>query len=478
MATFTILEPMSTGDVIDRAVRIYRRNFSVLIRIVSIPCLIGYIASLMFWFGYSRIFNEVAVTGSTETPGLAILLILAGGVGYLVWVMVLLTTFAGLSRVVGDHVMLDEPITFRKFLSAVRGRLGNIVVMALLLFAIVIGLYILLSMIMLALVMIVGVIVGLTAAAGLPPWAFAVSVGMVVIVSVAGGIIALLFVLARVIFLPQVVMVEGQPPGQAIGRAIKLGSGNWYRVGAIILFAYFVELSLLAALTLPVLAVLYLAGMLDGQFLVGPAWNIFYAAFSQIAYLLTLPIWIVSFTLLYFDSRVRKEAYDIELLAREVSPGFVWQPVVQPAPFGYQMAVMPTPGRQYIQTSPLGLAGYVPNRPPVAAPPAASQVPPYPQGPSQWPPQPPQSPAGAQQPGWAQPPTLPQPQLRAEAPIAPAENGGLEQANQTTTPTPADDTAITPNVTVSAPGWAQFCKTCGDTLIKNAQFCIRCGSKV
>jgi hypothetical protein len=127
-----------------------------------------------------------------------------------------------------------------------------------------------------------------------------------------------------------------------------------------------VELSLLAALTLPVMAILYLTGVMDAEFLVSPAWNVFYAAFGQISNLLTLPIWIISFTLLYFDSRVRKEAYDIELLAREVSPGFTWQPVVQPAPFGYQMPVMAT-GRTYVQTSPLGLAGYVPSLQPTGS---------------------------------------------------------------------------------------------------------------
>ena len=76
--------------------------------------------------------------------------------------------------------------------------------------------------------------------------------------------------------------------------------------------------------------------------------------------MLSLPIWIVSFTLLYFDSRVRKEAYDLDLIAREINPGFVWLPAVQPSAFGYQMPAQFDPGRAYFQTSPLGLAGYRP----------------------------------------------------------------------------------------------------------------------
>ncbi|HSE38440.1 MAG TPA: hypothetical protein VLG74_14140, partial [Blastocatellia bacterium] len=92
----------------------------------------------------------------------------------------------------------------------------------------------------------------------------------------------------------------------------------------------------------------------------GPIWSILYTSFGQISNLLSLPIWIVSFTLLYFDSRVRKEAYDLDLIAREINPGFVWQPAMRPSAFGYQIPPRLDPGREYVQTSPLGLAGYRP----------------------------------------------------------------------------------------------------------------------
>jgi hypothetical protein len=143
---------------------------------------------------------------------------------------------------------------------------------------------------------------------------------------------------------------------------MELGKGNWYRVGGIVLFTYFVSLSLLSALTLPVLAGLYFTGFLTAEFMVSPTWNILYTSFSQLSNLLCLPIWIISYTLLYFDSRVRKEAYDLELLAREVNPGFYWQPQRQTTVMGYQVPYAPGAGRQYVQTSPLGLAGWQPRQ--------------------------------------------------------------------------------------------------------------------
>jgi hypothetical protein len=107
---------------------------------------------------------------------------------------------------------------------------------------------------------------------------------------------------------------------------------------------------------------------LTAEFFASPTWSILYTSFGQVSNLLSLPIWIVSFTLLYFDSRVRKEAYDLDLIAREINPGFYWQPTAQPAPFAYQSHPQSVSVRTPVQTSPLGLAGYRPPPPQTKAP--------------------------------------------------------------------------------------------------------------
>ncbi|MCI0485141.1 MAG: hypothetical protein L0229_00800 [Blastocatellia bacterium] len=366
MTTFTIIEPMSTGDVIDRAVRLYRRNFSPLVTIVAVPSLIGYISSMMFWFGLGEL-EAAATPGASASAGaVGMLMLVVGGMGYPVSMFVLLLTISGLARVIGDQLMLSETITFRKCVKAVRRRLGDITVLAFLCMAILTAMYIIFSIIVFALIMVVGVLAGITSALSLPPWVVATLMVIASVAAIAVGLAAMLLMVSRVVFLPQIVMIEGQTAGAALGRAISLGKGNWYKVGGIALFSYFVSLSLLAAFTLPVMGILYLFGLASAEFLLSPTWNIIYTAFNQITNLLVLPIWVVSFTLLYFDSRVRKEAYDVELMARELSPGFYWQPIApaQSGPFGYQVPTPPVRGRVYVQTSPLGLAGYRPPPPP------------------------------------------------------------------------------------------------------------------
>ena len=357
MASFTILEPISTGDVIDRAVRLYRRNFTPLVAITAVPSLIGYLVSIVFWSGYgSLIASATQVRGVPES---AILMLVSGSLGYPIWAYVLLLTVSGLSRVVGDHLMLNEPITFRGCFAAARRRLGDITLMGLILIMMLIAAYIVVSIAAFVLILAVSLIVGIIAAANVPQWLSTTIFVVLLVVAVAAALLVISVVASRIVFLPQVVMIEGQSAGNAIGRAMRLGKGNWYRVAAIALFTYFVSTSLLAAFSLPVLAALYFAGVLTPEFFFSPVWSILSASFGQISNLLSLPIWIVSFTLLYFDSRVRKEAYDLDLIAREINPGFNWESMQQPSVPGYP-APRQFAAREYLQTSPLGLSGYRP----------------------------------------------------------------------------------------------------------------------
>lgn len=327
MGSVTILEPMSTGDVIDRAVRLYRRNFKPLVSIVALPCLFGSLVSLVFWSGYSKMMARSEAGRTLSLPADAMVMVGLGLVGYLVWLYVLLFTVSGLARVVADHVMLGEAITYRKFVSAVRRKVGDIALAGLMLVVFLVVTWFALSFVLFLLLMMTGVVVAAAAGIGLPQWAVALITSVMALAALGAGAYLLLLAIARVTFLPQVVMIEGHALGPAMGRAWRLGRRNWYRVGAIALFGFFVASSLVAALELPPQLLQALFGWPSEGFLESHLWQGVSVAFGQLSYLLVLPVWVVSFTLLYFDSRVRKEAYDIELLARDIAPGFYWRPV-------------------------------------------------------------------------------------------------------------------------------------------------------
>jgi hypothetical protein len=137
-----------------------------------------------------------------------------------------------------------------------------------------------------------------------------------------GAIVLTLFgvlplVIARVVFIPQAIMIEGSPVSIALTRALSLGSKNWNRVLAILLFSYFVSYSLAAAVLAPIALLLWLTGYLsfDQQTIDAVSSGII-----QFSSFLVVPVWSIAYTLLYFDNRVRKEGYDVDLLARRLPP--------------------------------------------------------------------------------------------------------------------------------------------------------------
>src|SRR6187549_2499431 len=56
------LAPLGAGDLIDRAVRLYRRHLVVLIRTAALPVIIAALGGILFNLGFRPIFNEAQVS--------------------------------------------------------------------------------------------------------------------------------------------------------------------------------------------------------------------------------------------------------------------------------------------------------------------------------------------------------------------------------------------------------------------------------
>src|SRR5262249_5621576 len=312
MAELTILEPISTGDVIDRAVRLYRRNFIPLISVVAVPALIYYASAMMVSYGYVQTLQS-AQAGFNPA---AAMMTLVGLGGYLVYLFAILGAISGMSRAIGDHVMLGEPISFKACWRFATRRLGDMALMGLIFIPVLMLGTFVLGVVFVVLFMGLAFVVGLGSAAGLPTWLGAIASAVLIIGSMLLFAALTLLVAARVIFVPTALMIEGRSAAAAFGRAFQLGGGRtWYRLGMIAVFSYFVSLATLAALLEPLLVIFWMNGWAVSDLMLHPGWNAAYAAVNQISTLLVWPIWIASLTLLYFDTRVRKEGYDIELMA-------------------------------------------------------------------------------------------------------------------------------------------------------------------
>jgi hypothetical protein len=312
------LTPMSAGDIIDRAVRLYRHNFLVLLRIVLAPSIVAFAGTVLYTIGFRNISlmrgdTRLLATGFMIAAG--ILLIIIGKASFY-------AVLGGASRSLVHHFFDGTPLRARDVYQAVRER-----VWALIGATIILG--VLASLIAGVIIFIVIFITGFLYAiftalmiSALPYWIQQILQVIFAVFSVAVVIILALLCYSRMVYVPQVLMVESKSISASIGRSFSLAGGAVRRIAVIILFWFYVAWSLWLLLMIPPGWYAYWTGVDISPFSAeDPFWyNIVQQTLTQLSEILIAPIVMLGFTLLYLDSRVRKEGFDIELLANRVLP--------------------------------------------------------------------------------------------------------------------------------------------------------------
>src|SRR5262245_5509674 len=117
------LSPMSAGDIIDRAVRLYKRNFLALVRISLAPSLVAYLGSILFSVGlrnFSLMRGDIRVAMTTG-------MIVGGGLLWLIGEVAYYAVLGGSSRALVAHFFESKPILARDVYVSVRERIGSLV---------------------------------------------------------------------------------------------------------------------------------------------------------------------------------------------------------------------------------------------------------------------------------------------------------------------------------------------------------------
>jgi hypothetical protein len=312
------LVPLGAGDLIDRAVRLYRRHLFTLMRIAAPPVVVTAVGSV----GWTVAWREVFTTSDTgEVVFYALLLFLSGCViigGHIFSLLVM----GGASRNLVTHLLWNEPVLARTTYAAVRSRFWSllgatiivVVWLAISSFVGLFGFYIVFAFIGFGIMVV---------ATWAPIWMTAL-VG--VIGFIAGAVVALwlfFFMAGKVAYVPQVMLVEGLHVFEAVGRSFSLARGNVRRLMAMTFFITFATYSALMILVIPLGWYGYLNGIDPSPWnaALWPAWYaIGYSVIEPLSSVLLAPVWMLGMSLLYVDERVRHEGYDIELMASQKLP--------------------------------------------------------------------------------------------------------------------------------------------------------------
>lgn len=320
MQTIPFSAPMSLGQLLDRAFRLYRVRFRKLVLTAALFFVpLAMVSALLMGTAFNSYFG--LLLSATEQPaafdertvlqasGATLALSLVVGFFGLI-----LGAFAFLSLLAqADANALGRELSVAASVRAALSRFWPFVGMSLLTGLIAAGIAIVAYLIFFILIFIfAGVLTALgsaTASGGV------VAVGAVIL------IIALFFVLMFLLLLPLaylttrwlvapvVIMTELKGPVDALKRSWRLTEGSFWRLFGLLVLLFILN-SIVLALPLSLIQFVAFAvtpsqmfGLLNGAL----------SGLSNLLSILWYPLLALTLTLVYYDLRVRKENYDLEL---------------------------------------------------------------------------------------------------------------------------------------------------------------------
>jgi len=329
--------PLTLGEILDRTVQLYRRNFLLLASIASPPAA----ASVLVYGTFSIYFNHHTVATAVTPKGtpnpfpfgqpdshawLAMALLFTIGIPLTLLVFAVgfnAASYAVLRLTRGESVTLRESYQFslRKF-----GRGLGILSLQFLFAAILpfVGFF--------GVVIGGSVLTGIVAATGAGKtivflFIFALFVWMVALLVVS------VWVWIRFSLAYPVSVTEDQKPWPSLKRSGQLSKGSRGRIFVTYLLLYALSAVAIYALTIPVDILIKLVAfksMAAVAFLTKPPMVVslvnFFISFLERSFV--VPIYSVALMLFYIDQRVRQEGYDIELLMAQAG----WSKIPPPIP--------------------------------------------------------------------------------------------------------------------------------------------------
>ncbi len=311
------LAPLGAGDLIDRAVRFYRRNFLTFIFIAAPPIVIGMTVSVAWTFIGRQLFVVGNDPNSIEYALYYLFVFLGTAIIWFTETSATLVVMGGASRNFVRHLLFGEPMSFGATYRNVRERLGGLIVASTLITFLLATFGT--AILYFGFFLIVVAIMAVVAAIGelVPVVAFIVALAASLVIGYA-TLWVFFLAASRLAYVPQAMLVEGQGVFAAIGRSASLAGNSVRRLAALFVFTFVAAYSALAILYVPLAWYASLNGIeifaSDADLV--PAWyEVGSNVIWQISLILLSPVWTIGLCLLYVDERVRAEGYDIELMA-------------------------------------------------------------------------------------------------------------------------------------------------------------------
>ena len=256
----TALRPLSTGELLDRTFSLYRSHFGLFVGIFALPHLI--------------VFAYQCVGVALQSPANSVanvLLTMMWGVGTLMLTVLASAAAQAATVVAVSDVHLDRPASVGDSFSRVKGEILGVIGMSML--------------------------VGLGVGAGL------------IALIVPGILLALMWSLAV-----PVKVLENKGATDAMSRSSDLTRGDRGRIFVVWLLFIVLSIGISMLIQLPIEVAAGVSSAKGGMRAVSPGWQVASVAAAFVSQSLVGPLATIAFSLIYYDERVRKEAFDLQLM--------------------------------------------------------------------------------------------------------------------------------------------------------------------
>ncbi|HLJ28868.1 MAG TPA: hypothetical protein VKY85_19315 [Candidatus Angelobacter sp.] len=313
----TALRPMTTGELLDRTFNIYRNNFPLFAGMAALAAFILVASTvLLLVLGFTVPTPGAQFDPRTDFTGLAVYFLVVG-LFYLIGAS--LATGATIYAV--SKVHLGQPVNIGQSYSKVFPSLGRIVRIVLSILLRMLGVFLLVYL------AAVAITIGLVGALGVGPGGRAGAGAMAGIATLLVLLVVFVgyFFVFRVYFkyslAVQACVLERAGAVQSLKRSAFLTKGSLGRIFLVYLLMGVIGVALSVVLQLPAT---FLVKM---NVLAATVWQLL-ATF--VAFSVSFPISTIAISLLYYDQRVRKEAFDLQLMMEAIGQAPLTQAAANP----------------------------------------------------------------------------------------------------------------------------------------------------
>lgn len=299
------LRPLTLAELLDRAFSLYRRHVWMFAGIMATPAVLGIV-----WGALMQLPNFALQSNPHMTPPEVLRVFIpffAAGLVFFVFYFVAYACAIGATTIAVSQIYLGRDATVKSAYGAMKPRLGRLILLMIWAALRVGGAGF-------------GVAVAGSITAGIVAGVVGRPAGPILAVVVAIG--TMLSTLALVLFMGvrygvsvPAVTLEDQPASAALARSVDLTASNRWRVFLVILCAVVVSYATILLVQGPFMVAQMVAGpgtrLAQLLLLVG-------VAMGGLGSMFTGPVMIIGLVLIYYDLRIRKEAFDLQVMLEAI----------------------------------------------------------------------------------------------------------------------------------------------------------------